>query len=229
MLCQCLGRCTVSLCSQTVRVVLHDPQLGVVVVPVGGLLCGIVCQAIGRSGSAALLFFQQTERQLVESAPDIDLVGVMCPRRVLAGFQLGHIGERICGAAIGLTAEPVRAAVCFYAIEPNEPGAALKADRGDFAGRERGCGLGCIGADAALCCDNRVCAADIAHLDFQALAQFRSVWGGIHKFGSEILCSLHIDAVGRRRGIGIRGVEDILGFFLIGRVALIVQQRHTVR
>ena len=42
MLCQCLGRSTVGLCSQAVRVVLHDPQLGVVVIAVGGLFCGIV-------------------------------------------------------------------------------------------------------------------------------------------------------------------------------------------
>ena len=150
-----------------------------------------------------MLFFQQAERQLVEPAPDIDLVGIVAARGILAGFQLGHIGKRICGTAIGLAAEPVRTAVCFDSIEPNEPSAALERDGGDLASRERGCRFGRIGADAALCRSDGACGVAVTHLDFQALAQLRPVRGGIHKFGSEILCSLHIDAVGRRRGIGI--------------------------
>ena len=55
---QCLGRSPVGLRSKAVRVVLHDPQLGVIVIAVGSF-CGIFFrQPKGRGRCIAVLFFQ---------------------------------------------------------------------------------------------------------------------------------------------------------------------------
>ena len=194
---QRLGRGSVGLSSQTVRVIGHDPKLHVIVVAVGRSFGAFTLQPIGGGRSSTVLFFQQVQRKLPQTAPDIHLVGIVVTGRVLPRLQLGYIGKIIGRAAVGLAIQAVAAAVSLHAVKPDQPGAALETDRGDLAGDKRRCGPGSIGAGTSIGCGFG-CRFALAQFHLQGLAQFTAVWPVVDKLHREILLGFHIET--RRTG-----------------------------
>ena len=128
-----------------VRVVLNDPALGVIVDFADKVSLLSICAHNDRFA------LQHVQAQLAETAPDVDLVGVVVTGGILAGFKPGHMGKIIGRAAVGLTIQAMAATVRLDTVEPHQPGAALFGDAGDLAGGKRRVRGRSVGSDACIC------------------------------------------------------------------------------
>ena len=171
---QLLGRSTIGLGGQAIRIVGHDPQLNVIVVAICCVCSVFTLQTVSSCRRSAVLFFQQVQRKLSQPAPYIDLVRIVVTGRILTGFQPRHIRKTISWATRGLAIQTMAAAVSLHAVKPNQPRSTLEADRGDLTGGKRGCGSGSIGAGYGIRRGFRGCFA-LAQFHLQGLAQFSAI------------------------------------------------------
>ena len=204
------GGGNVGLGGVTVGVVLDDPLLGIIVDFVDKVWLFAVRAHNDR------LILQHVKAQLAQTAPNIDLVGIVVAGSILAGFKPGHMGKIVGRAAIGLAVQAVAATVCLDAVEPHQPGAALFGNAGDFAGGKRRVRGGGVGGDACIRVRIQLGGRGIfLNLHVNRFCQVAAIRGAVDKLGSKIGGGFYVEAGGCRRLLGVGLVQDA-GLLILG-------------
>ena len=196
----------IALCGNAVGIMLNDPKLLLVI---RGFQRGVGTE--------------KTKTQLIQPAPDVDLIGVVISGRILVCANCGRVGIGIRRAARRLAIRSMRAAVSRLAIEPNQPRSAHKGDGCDLAGGDGGCWARLVGGSTS----RRLFHTFKMHRE--AFLERTAVRRGVDKSCGEIVIRLHIDACGRRRGFRVNSIQDRVCRRLVSRISLVVQQSHVVR
>ena len=216
----------IDFCSSALRVVLNQPQLGIVVNRVAeiqkrdffSIFCGKNCGRIG----------QQVHRKLVQTAPDAVLVAVVVTGNALIRADQRSVRISVRRTAFGLAVGTMGAAVGFLAIEPDQPCAVDLLDLGDFAaGNGR---RGALGVGGDVCSFSERCGHGAAAVNYnvQRFRQRAAIRSGVDKLRGKVGICLNIQPHNRGGRFGILTVHKAAGRSLIGRNTVEVQHRHLI-
>ena len=161
-----------------------------------------------------MLFRQKTKGKLVQAAPNIDLVAVVGADVLIFG-NFRRVSKAVSGTAIGLTVKAVVTAICFDAIKPHQPGAALVINLGNFAcGKRRRRFVG-VGA-RAVSLGQREYIGTVVNSYRQCLAHARAVRRSVGHLRGEILAGLDIKTGRGCRRFLIIFIENLCAFGVAG-------------
>ena len=223
---QGLRRFQIDFCSSALRVVLNQPQLGIVVNRIAEIQKRDFFSIFCRKSDGCI--GQQVHRKLVQTAPDAVLVAIVVTGNALICADQRSVRISVRRTAFGLAVGTVGAAVGFLAIEPDQPGAVDLLDLGDFtAGNGRRGTLG-VGGNVCSFCERYGHGAASVNYNVQHFRQRAAIRGGVNKLRGKIGICLYIQSHDRGGRFGILTMHKSAARSLIGRNTVEVQHSHLV-
>ena len=167
-----------------------------------------------------------TERKLGQTAPNSELVAIVVAGYILVCANHRSIHVSVQRTVLGLAICARGAAVGGFAVEPDQPSAVDFGDLGDLATcHRRG---GALGKGGNFTVREGILGSRIAvdgHL--QGFGQGAAVRRSVNQLCGKIRIRLYIYTQHRSRGFAVFVVQQTFG--ILGGLAVVVQQGHTVR